>query len=674
MKPFYLLVVFLCFSAVLKSQNQFFYSGKTKVYLREDSHKIMLYTQSGTFTNLSKFPITGVTSMDTVVNKNIVRLETKNGDVGALIRSLKKDSSVLHVWKATYGNTVPYIPTGEILVKPAVNITIKEILDKLQLLERVEILPYDNLHFGTEYLRVKEDSELYNIANYIYESGLVEFSHPNFFIPVVLGTNDTYYNYQDYLHNTNGIDVNIEPIWPYLNSNNIIQVSVLDDGLEAHEDISITNSSGWTPRASGGNGAPTAAGKHGECVAGIIGATANNSKGIAGVYQGPMFMNSVNVFYGGETVADYANALNYAWQNQYAAVINNSWNYLPGIVPPGFDAISTAISNARTLGRYGLGTVVVFSAGNGSGSVQYPATEPGVISVGALNSAGVHETYSATGNTLQLSANSWAGFQFTTDRMGAAGYDNGNYNPGFGATSGAAPQVTGVVASMINTNMNLTEAQIRSILTSTATDLGTPGYDATYGYGLVNGCKAVATGIKMNLSISGGTPEPSNPSITFFFCDGFPPSQIPTYSASPSGIVNITPFATGAKVTKIANGTVTITASIGTVCGVPISVSTDYNTSVLSRTTSSAANFTISPNPANGFINIKSSVAKDQQLYIAEVNIIDKMGNVVKRAKYGKGTSTVNLSTSDIPGDYYIIKVNDGKGWTEIGKSILITH
>jgi len=58
-------------------------------------------------------------------------------------------------------------------------------------------------------------------------------------------------------------------------------------------------------------------------------------------------------------------------------------------------------------------------------------------------------------------------------------------------TSMAAPHVTAAAALVLSANPRLTSAQLTSILTSTATDLGSPNWDTTFGNGLVNAKAAV---------------------------------------------------------------------------------------------------------------------------------------------------------------------------------------
>lgn len=75
--------------------------------------------------------------------------------------------------------------------------------------------------------------------------------------------------------------------------------------------------------------------------------------------------------------------------------------------------------------------------------------------------------------------------------MGSLGYDSGNYVYTFGGTSAACPQVAGVAALMLSVRPDLTTEEVKNALQNTATDLGTSGYDTTYGYGLVNAYAAV---------------------------------------------------------------------------------------------------------------------------------------------------------------------------------------
>ncbi|MCA1829748.1 MAG: S8 family serine peptidase [Myxococcales bacterium] len=63
----------------------------------------------------------------------------------------------------------------------------------------------------------------------------------------------------------------------------------------------------------------------------------------------------------------------------------------------------------------------------------------------------------------------------------------------FDGTSMATPHVAGALALIWSKNPAAPSKTVESALYNTATDLGAPGYDTTFGYGLVNASAAAAT-------------------------------------------------------------------------------------------------------------------------------------------------------------------------------------
>ena len=58
-------------------------------------------------------------------------------------------------------------------------------------------------------------------------------------------------------------------------------------------------------------------------------------------------------------------------------------------------------------------------------------------------------------------------------------------------TSAANPNLAGVAALVWSENTNINGGELREILITSAMDLGTGGYDSTFGHGLVNGKSAI---------------------------------------------------------------------------------------------------------------------------------------------------------------------------------------
>ncbi|MEM9921792.1 MAG: S8 family serine peptidase, partial [Bacteroidota bacterium] len=302
----------------------------------------------------------------------------------------------------------------------------------------------------------------------------------------------------------NDADCNALEAWGITLGSSSITVAVIDDGMENHEDLNDASGAsrlvgGFTP-ANGGNGGTTSGSNHGQACAGIVGASHNNI-GVQGVAPLVRFL-SVNIFFGGETTQDIADGITWA-KNNGADVMSNSWGY--NSCTANFSNINNAISDAVTTGRGGLGCVIAFSSGNGFNScVNFPAHNPDVIAVGAFTNQGVRSNYSNYGPTLDIVAPSnslspqpGAGVR-TTDRMGSAGYSSGNYTNNFGGTSAACPVVAGVAALVLGYNPALTQAQMKTILYSTAIDMGASGFDNEYANGRINAFGA--------LQAAGGSP------------------------------------------------------------------------------------------------------------------------------------------------------------------------
>ncbi|MFG0262436.1 MAG: S8 family serine peptidase, partial [Novipirellula sp. JB048] len=181
-----------------------------------------------------------------------------------------------------------------------------------------------------------------------------------------------------------------------------------------------------------------------------------------------------------------------------------------------------AIDYALSRGRGGIGTSVLFAAGNGNESVEndgYASYEK-VIAVAACNDRGTRSVYSDYGPSIWCCFPS-SDFEFleeqhpaplttgiwTTDRSGSRGYNsgvlhagdaNGHYTNSFGGTSSACPGVAGVVAMMLSVNPDLTPLEIKDLLRRCCDRIDPDGaqYDASghsesYGYGRINARRAV---------------------------------------------------------------------------------------------------------------------------------------------------------------------------------------
>ncbi len=305
---------------------------------------------------------------------------------------------------------------------------------------------------------------------------------------------------------TPGSDMDVDKAWDLLpGGNSAVIVAVIDSGVDLqHPDLDDNLVTGAD--YSGDNDGPDAPGDeaHGTNVAGIIAAEGNNSIGVAGIAYNSKIM-PIQIFNssGSASNADIPGAIDFAWQNG-ASVLNNSWG---GGSPD--QAIEDAISRAKTQGRNGKGSIVLFSSGNGSNAnVNYPAYLTTVLAVGATNMHSEKKNIGSSdyqrwwggnyGSELDISAPT---IVYTTDIIGSAGYNTdagsaGDYYSTFNGTSAACPNASGVTALIVGADTNLTAVQVENILKSTADKIDFYSYDANgwnkhLGYGSVNAYQAV---------------------------------------------------------------------------------------------------------------------------------------------------------------------------------------
>jgi len=144
---------------------------------------------------------------------------------------------------------------------------------------------------------------------------------------------------------------------------------------------------------------------------------------------------------------------------------------------PDFQSLHDACDAA-----YAEGVLLVAAGGNtNGGAVKYPAAYSSVIAVTATDASDAKAYFSPIGPALELAA---PGTSILSTVRG------GGYNL-LSGTSQAAPHVTGIAALFFTTNpvdlnSNGIHDEVRDMLQTSALDLGEPGPDSTFGYGLVN--------------------------------------------------------------------------------------------------------------------------------------------------------------------------------------------
>lgn len=307
-----------------------------------------------------------------------------------------------------------------------------------------------------------------------------------------------------------GVDVNAEAAWEITDGTGVI-VAVIDSGVDIdHPDLRVIDGHDYIDGDDSSD--PVGDENHGTAVAGIIGAIGNNTLGVAGIAHGAeiyglRLINGTNTLE--STYDTFVEAVDAG-----AAVINNSWGIQDGCAGfPRYDIIDAAYDYAEEEGRDGLGTVVVFSAGNEGCDTSRDGllVHPAVVGVSAISGFDVRESYSNFGSVVDIGAPS--GNIVTTDMVGAAGggsvAGDPDYMANFFGTSASAPMVSGVVALMIASNPRITASEVRAGLCATAvrSDLREGTWN-DQGWSPEYGCGRVDAGAAVRAVANLGPPEP----------------------------------------------------------------------------------------------------------------------------------------------------------------------
>ncbi len=282
-----------------------------------------------------------------------------------------------------------------------------------------------------------------------------------------------------------------------------VKVAIIDSGIDyTHPDLDANYAGGWD-FVNGDNDPDDATHDgpmddygHGTHVAGTV-AAEDNDVGVVGVAPGAV-LYALKVL----NQDGFGN-----WSHTIAAVqwcVDNGMQVanlsLGFSIDPG-ETVKAAFDSAET-----AGVVIVAAAGNsgnppGRGSnVIYPAEYDSVIAVAATDSKDKRASWSSTGDQVELAApgvsvfSTWNDSDSPHDPQPVC-YDGVCYKYGSG-TSMASPHVAGTAALVIATGVTDANGngrindEVRLRLDETADDLGDPGRDAQYGFGLVDADEA----------------------------------------------------------------------------------------------------------------------------------------------------------------------------------------
>lgn len=296
---------------------------------------------------------------------------------------------------------------------------------------------------------------------------------------------------------TAGADMNAVEAWSINPGSDDVFVAVVDSGVNYNHPDLETNM--WKNEADAtfngvdddGNGFiddyhgwdfvdnnndPQTSGSHGSLVAGCVAAARNNGIGIAGLAGGDgstrgclMMPLAVGSAFPVSSAID--DAIIYGADNG-ARVITMSLSV----------SSSGAITDAVEYATNVKGCLVLCAAGNGGGSVGFPANLPLVMAIGATDHDDDPASFTNPGPQVEVSA---PGVDVLTTTI------SGGYNEASG-TSFAAPYAAALAALIWSEAPCLTNAEVRQHMIDTVDDVHTSGFDNLTGWGRINAGTALA--------------------------------------------------------------------------------------------------------------------------------------------------------------------------------------
>lgn len=330
-------------------------------------------------------------------------------------------------------------------------------------------------------------SEIPIILDYLNSLPEVEYAEEDGICKALSTPNDEYYSYQ-----WNFSNLQVPAAWNITEGDENVIVAVLDTGV--YFPLSDLGSTSFVQGFDFINNIPNAFDDngHGSHVTGTIAQSTNNDIGVAGMANGIKIMPVKVLAYDGYgSWSSLAQAIYFAVNNG-AHIINMSLggSYYSNTLE---EACNYAASH---------NVLLVAAAGNeASSSILYPANFDSVMAIGAVNDINQLAYYSNFGTGIDLVA---PGGDFSRtlynneyETYYIAGILQQTYCEGikdywfFQGTSMATPHVSALAALLKSKNPNLTAKQLKDILISSADDLGAPGYDIYFGYGVINSVNAL---------------------------------------------------------------------------------------------------------------------------------------------------------------------------------------
>ncbi|MGR3218603.1 MAG: S8 family peptidase [Candidatus Anammoxibacter sp.] len=364
--------------------------------------------------------------------------------------------------------------------------------DKIRIHKRCGSMSFRESYNNRFHIVTVKDGEVEKTINLYSENFEVKYAEPNYIVQAYLVPNDENFKFQ-----WNLSQINCEEAWDISTGQGVV-VAIVDTGVnpDGFDNFGMNVINGHNFVRFGRKNNSSDDNGHGTHVAGTVAQSTNNSTGVAGVAFDATILSVkvLNRFGVGNTGA-VIDGIEWAVDNG-AHVINLSLGSSERS-----NILEETIKDADD-----KGIVIVAAAGNASGSVGFPAVFETVIAVGSVrfdedlsffSNFGPEIDIVAPGGDMSIDQNADGRpdgiLQETFTRSFFTGRRNFNWDLiQFQGTSQSSPHVAGVAALILAKNPMFTPDEVRNAIFSTAKDLGAPGKDDIFGWGLIDAAAALS--------------------------------------------------------------------------------------------------------------------------------------------------------------------------------------
>eukprot|EP01100_Stratorugosa_tubuloviscum_P002407 TRINITY_DN155_c0_g1_i1.p1 TRINITY_DN155_c0_g1~~TRINITY_DN155_c0_g1_i1.p1 ORF type:complete len:634 (-),score=318.22 TRINITY_DN155_c0_g1_i1:40-1941(-) len=287
-----------------------------------------------------------------------------------------------------------------------------------------------------------------------------------------LNIHDPLYSKQWHLHDSNSVNVEVEPVWDRVTGKGIL-ITIVDDGLfTKHPDFKhkYNSSASYDFNHFDNDPTPYSYDLHGTAAAGAAAAASNEYCGVGVAPDANVA--SVRLVADAPTDAEEAQGLSYA--HTFVDIYSCSWGPVDsGTYMEGPSELTKqAIEQTINYGRNGRGSIYVWASGNGNAngdSCNYDGyvNSRYTISIGAIDYLGKQAWYSeGCASLIGVTPSSSLGRYIVT--TGSYLNDVASCYSSFSGTSAACPIAAGILALILEARPELTWRDVQGLIINSA--------------------------------------------------------------------------------------------------------------------------------------------------------------------------------------------------------------